>query len=168
MSAPKICVAIPNTNLVRHLIASSIPTYCRKRKPVFTATTKPIISTKRFRPRRHPPILRVILTADVNDDHACLLIQFFLLRGFLLVVSPLSFACSTCNVGVVGDNLPCVFVLLSLICFIYVASRILSDYLLCPPPDITFHPRPYVFGFRENGRGDHAGMVSLTVSCCYL
>jgi len=58
------------------------------------------------------------------------LILFFLLRGFLLVIPPLSFACSTCNVGVINGNLPCIFVLLSLICFIYVASRMLRDFLL--------------------------------------
>ena len=78
MSAPKICVAIPNTILVRHhLIASSIPTYCRKRKPVISATAKPFISTEKYRPRGHLPILGAILKIDLSDDYACLFDTIF-------------------------------------------------------------------------------------------
>jgi hypothetical protein len=75
MSAPKICVTNPNTILVNHQIASSIPTYRRKRKPVISATATLFISTKKYRPRRHVKCVR----ARIN--------QVFLVLGFSFVLS---------------------------------------------------------------------------------
>ena len=62
-------MATPVTILVRHhLIASSIPTYCRKRKPVYSATAKPFISTEKYRPHGHLPILGAILNGPPHSS----------------------------------------------------------------------------------------------------
>jgi hypothetical protein len=73
ISAPKIYVANPDTILVRHhLIASSFPTYCRKRKPVILATAEPIISTEKYRPCGYLPILGAALNINLSVGRAWL------------------------------------------------------------------------------------------------
>ena len=67
MSAPKIYVTNPDTILVRHhLIASSFPTYCRKRKPVISATAKPMFSTEEYRPCGYLPVLGASLNITLS------------------------------------------------------------------------------------------------------
>jgi len=122
-------VATPVTILARHhLIASSIPTYCRKRKPVYSATAKPFISSETYRPCGHLPILGAILN---GPPHSSLFSSSFIIvvllipprcpphssslsSSFLVVVLSSSF---TITIGVLR--------LLLSACFIYYYQRAL-------------------------------------------